>query len=465
MEFKFKKIDISKDDIYRYDKLNRKTEVENLTLLLTNISSPIVLSINSPWGTGKTTFVQMLNEELLSNNEISILFNAWETDYAKDPLLAFLGEMNIALESQLKGSNSQAWKQAKTIGINILKSSIPAIIRIGTAGIIDASEIIKEETSKLLEGFSDDLIKEYTKNKEAIHKFKKNISQAIASIDGENKKLYIFVDELDRCRPTYAIELLERIKHLLDIKGLVFVLSLDKEQLSHSIKSIYGSNFDAIGYLKRFIDIEYKLDTKNIVQFIDYNFDFFNFKSFFESRTKYDDFRNESSILRKVLLLLINNLEMTLREIEQLFAKLNLVLLSTKENIYIYPELLAFLVIISERYPNIYKNYISKSNKTNEAIDCLYSIIPENERYNSYECANLEANLLAAKTNNGNFADAIETHNKIIEDGNQTAEAKSYSNRVITAFNQTIILRNRISLNSIVSRIEMLEKYNFNMSE
>lgn len=65
-----------------------------------------------------------------------------------------------------------------------------------------------------------------------------------------------FIDELDRCRPTFAIELLERIKHLFDIQNIVFVLSIDKEQLEASTAAAYGSAINAPEYLRRFIDLE-----------------------------------------------------------------------------------------------------------------------------------------------------------------------------------------------------------------
>ncbi|QDE47832.1 hypothetical protein EIN43_17235 [Enterobacter hormaechei] len=64
---------------------------------------------------------------------------------------------------------------------------------------------------------------------------------------------FIFIDELDRCRPNYAIDMLETIKHLFDINNVVFVIATDKEQLSHSICSVYGSGFDATRYLDRFL--------------------------------------------------------------------------------------------------------------------------------------------------------------------------------------------------------------------
>ena len=71
--------------------------------------------------------------------------------------------------------------------------------------------------------------------------------------------MVFFVDELDRCRPTYAVELLERIKHLFEVDNIVFVLALSTGQLESSIRSLYGDGLDAPGYLRRFIDLEYPL--------------------------------------------------------------------------------------------------------------------------------------------------------------------------------------------------------------
>ena len=66
-----------------------------------------------------------------------------------------------------------------------------------------------------------------TKTKGAIAEFKISLKKALNENDNATENLFVFIDELDRCRPTYAIELLERIKHLLDIDGLVFILAMD----------------------------------------------------------------------------------------------------------------------------------------------------------------------------------------------------------------------------------------------
>ena len=67
------------------------------------------------------------------------------------------------------------------------------------------------------------------------------------------------IDELDRCRPPYAVELLEVAKHLFSVDYIVFVLAVNRPELAHSIRDLYGSGFDAAGYLRRFFDIDFRL--------------------------------------------------------------------------------------------------------------------------------------------------------------------------------------------------------------
>ncbi|WP_249118541.1 P-loop NTPase fold protein [Pseudoalteromonas sp. NEC-BIFX-2020_015] len=84
---------------------------------------------------------------------------------------------------------------------------------------------------------------------------------------------FIFIDELDRCRPTYAVEMLEAIKHIFDIEGLVIVVSTHTEELQHTIKALYGSDFNATDYLKRFFDTKYHLDVSVSASLIKANCD------------------------------------------------------------------------------------------------------------------------------------------------------------------------------------------------
>lgn len=465
MEFKSQKLVIESNDPFKDDKLARKPHVDNFTTLLENISSPIVLSVNAPWGQGKTTFLEMLHAQLQINEHHSIYFSAWETDFASDPLQAFLGEINDKIESIVSGDEekNKAWENTKRAGTHILKKGIPALIKIGTAGILDAEKIIEDESSRVMEGLSKDFLEEYTKTKEAISQFKAGVSKILSDDNGSATRLFIFIDELDRCRPTYAIELLERIKHLLDIEGLVFILAMDKIQLSHSVKGIYGAEFEAIGYLRRFIDIEYTLPKCELDAFIDQLYINFGFNDFFQKRMKYQEFIYDKDHLKNTFKLLANAKELSLREVEQLFAKINLVIQSTAEDTYLYPALLAFLIVAKEYHYENYNDYINKGGTPENLIKDLYSMVPESELIKSHPCALVEGFLISAKNDehNASIGNALERHEDIENDTDASKEQKSYSNKIIRIANHFDVFNNAISLDSLKQRIEMLESFKF----
>ncbi|WVV48879.1 P-loop NTPase fold protein [Pseudomonas sp. NA13] len=76
---------------------------------------------------------------------------------------------------------------------------------------------------------------------------------------------FIFIDELDRCRPTYAIELLERVKHFFELEDCRFIVASDSTQLAHSVRAVYGEKFYSERYLSRFFDAEFRLDNSNML--------------------------------------------------------------------------------------------------------------------------------------------------------------------------------------------------------
>jgi len=85
----------------------------------------------------------------------------------------------------------------------------------------------------------------------------------------KEKPLLVMVDELDRCRPSYAVELLEVAKHLFAVRHVVFALAVNRSELEHSVKALYGDEFDAHGYLRRFFDVDFQLPAPDRNQFID----------------------------------------------------------------------------------------------------------------------------------------------------------------------------------------------------
>ncbi|RYG85594.1 MAG: hypothetical protein EON58_22810, partial [Alphaproteobacteria bacterium] len=115
----------------------------------------------------------------------------------------------------------------------------------------------------------------FEEGKAAVAQMKGSLAAIVASLDGKllHAPIVIVIDELDRCRPTYAIRLLEEIKHLFDVPGLIFVLAIHSEQLARSVSGAYGSMFDGRAYLRRFIDRQYSLAEPRLAALVEKLFD------------------------------------------------------------------------------------------------------------------------------------------------------------------------------------------------
>ena len=224
-----------------------------------------VLCINGAWGTGKTFFIKRWEASLEKKGYDVIYVNAWENDCGEDPLvsLATLIYNKIDTEDEdVKNSfKSAIGAMALFTGKSILRGILTKLL--GN----HVSEEIAQRTGDILENGIDafleknrsvignELIENSNKKVAFTKEFKDTLTEVVSQIlTRTGKPLVLFIDELDRCRPTYAIEVLERIKHLFEVYGLKIVIACDIVQLSESVKSIYGSNFNALGYLQRFFD-------------------------------------------------------------------------------------------------------------------------------------------------------------------------------------------------------------------
>ncbi|MEK7792839.1 MAG: P-loop NTPase fold protein, partial [Pseudomonadota bacterium] len=114
--------------------------------------------------------------------------------------------------------------------------------------------------SDLIGSLVEERINSHTKDIELIQSFRELLSNLPSKLqENGDKPLVIIIDELDRCKPTFAVEIIEKIKHLFSVKNVVFVLVMNKAQLEESIKSVYGQNIDAHTYLQKFINLETKI--------------------------------------------------------------------------------------------------------------------------------------------------------------------------------------------------------------
>ena len=227
------------NELYQDDTLNIKIFNDRLLDIIEHVNSSFVFSINAPYGMGKSYALTRCWQHLKQHNQISIFYNAWQTDFYHDPFLAILSVLRKALVEYNKHSNSD-FIQACVDGIDVVLNNIPAFGNIYQ----DIKTKIKEHNSTVSNQF------------ESYGTAKLELRQRLEKLaDNGNFRIVIFVDELDRCRPDYAVKTLEIIKHFFNIKHIVFVLAMDRQQIVRTVSRLYG-DFDPEEYLSKFIDMD-----------------------------------------------------------------------------------------------------------------------------------------------------------------------------------------------------------------
>jgi hypothetical protein len=202
--------------------------------------------------------------------------------------------------------------------------------------------------------------------------------RSIRCLQKNGNPLVVIVDELDRCRPLFAIGLLEKIKHLFEIPGIIFVLGVDRTQLGHSIKSVYGQEMDVDGYLRRFIDLEFLLPTNNSkCKFLSSYFNKLGIESVINDNVKKQRIINYSSCIAKVFLF-------SLRDMEYLCRTLMLCAVTGQE--LFGNSIVPFLVAMKLKNEDFYKDVISGKLNAVEMIEHLvekynFFHLFENERF------------------------------------------------------------------------------------
>ncbi len=376
MNIKHNEIDIPEKDPFSSCKLGRKKYADVLSNIVNSYSFGFVLAINNKWGTGKTTFVKMWEQDLKNRGHKTLYFNAWENDFEDNPLTALMGELKslttISTEPQFKST----LKKAATLSKHIVPIVAQAIADkyINTEGVKEAIEGV---TKGLTDVFENEVYG-YAEKKRSIAEFKEYLGSFIANTY-EGKPLVFIVDELDRCRPNYAVSILEQIKHFFSVPNVVFVLSIDKVQLGNAVKGVYGSDFiDSDEYLRRFIDLEYSIPLPNEELYCEYLYEYFDFGEFFDSleRSKFGELRYDGANFLKISKLLFSSKSISLRQQEKIFALARVALRSFRHNNFVVPHIFLFLAYIKIANHEFYENLKNKSITLQETqINLLHTVV------------------------------------------------------------------------------------------
>lgn len=367
-------IEIPKADPFKKDLLGRKEPVEVLTYLIGSIEGPCVLAVDAAWGTGKTTFLKMWSQYLRNNDFPIVEFNAWETDFTGDPFIALSGEMIEGLRQNTNGTLIDKIENTKKAAKEIVRRTVPGAIRLATAGIVDLSPMMEKEAGEILASYAAERLSSYRKEQESVQAFKSSLQDTANSLakSKNGKPLVVIIDELDRCRPSYAIELLEVAKHLFTVEHIIFVLAVNRSELEHSICALYGSGFDAQGYLRRFFDVDFRLPEAPRKPLIETLLETINIRDYFartQDRTAGQDYKD----IKNLLLTFFDAPDLSLRRIAQAIHRLGLVfasLRSAKQSLAL-PAVVAQILRTID--PGLYFRFVRGEASDLEVVDHVFS--------------------------------------------------------------------------------------------
>ncbi|HHQ4521601.1 TPA: KAP family P-loop NTPase fold protein [Aeromonas veronii] len=276
------------EEILSADRLERARYAEFLTnyLAAEGTQRNYVLNLNAEWGAGKTWFIKRWYMELKAHYP-TVYIDAWQQDFSDDPLLTVISSIIDQLKMIAGKENPipEGMRQ-RLLGLFKVGGKLALKAAIKKAGL--------EEDDFSLEGA-------VTLGKGAL-----------------DYPAFILIDELDRCRPSYAVEMLETIKHIFDIKGVVFVLATDTEQLQHAIKVIYGDGFDAESYLGRFFHRRFTLGSISRRDFIQ--------QALSDKQLQFENINvwpgiTDSQVLVSILTAVCDHFSLSLRKTEQVLDR------------------------------------------------------------------------------------------------------------------------------------------------
>lgn len=253
------------DELFENDLLDRKESIDVLTAVIRSIKGPCVMAVDAEWGAGKTTFLKLWAQHLRNEQYPVVEYNAWKTDFASHPFAALfdamLGDLTDSRERFVESLRDTGTELIRSLGMHLLGS-----VGLGPVMTLVAKQFGESRPS------DPSFLAEYQQMKNLLDKFKETLEKAASKLRDSTRDrvpLVVFVDELDRCRPSYAIELLEVAKHVFSVDDVVFVFGINQAQLKHSVSVLYGAGFDSFDYLRRFFDLEVMLPAPDRKIFVD----------------------------------------------------------------------------------------------------------------------------------------------------------------------------------------------------
>jgi hypothetical protein len=356
-------------DPFNGDVLDRQKLAQRLTGYLGRLRDSAVVAVDAPWGEGKTWFAQHWAAQLRKDGYAVGMIDAFQQDYVEDPFMLVVGEI-LRLCAHNKTMVVKLRERAGSVMSAILPVAVKATINVagralGTTDLVNefseaAKEAVKSGTGKVA-----DVAKVWVEKKLAAHEADKLSLRAFREALAEYaaaqaEPVVILVDELDRCRPAFAVRLIERIKHFFDVPNLVFVLVMNREQLEKAVKGVYGAETDAATYLSKFLQLSLTLPKERSWNVDDVRHRLKQFTIAALRRFKYESVDDS---LVYAITVWARVFELSLRDIERVCA---LYFLSDRN----WPGVVTFLAAAKLRRPDLFHGF-----RRNESEAYKYAVV------------------------------------------------------------------------------------------
>lgn len=363
---------LEQDTILPKDLLGRTKTAKVLYNFIVKNKKGYVLNLDSSWGSGKTWFIRRTCLELQKKHPTCYI-DAWENDYKGEAIFLVLSKLIESLREFQRPSTIGKIKNSKIaiLSKNLAPEIVKAITKIDLEKISD--KYSNESTSlsthnkiytDLLGSATKHLLDDFSREDKAINELKKQIAELV---DGAiaNKKtneleypLIVFIDELDRCRPSFAIEMLESVKHIFCIPNIFFIISTHSNELQHSINAVYGERFSSEKYLEKFFDSKLTLSTPSINDFISLSIKKSTIQLFIENTN--DIFSSNIENFSEILSGIAISHEIPLRNMQKALHEANSIIMSSDNEKELFAIPLTCLVITKREMPALYNQLIEK---------------------------------------------------------------------------------------------------------
>ncbi|WP_299838799.1 P-loop NTPase fold protein [uncultured Paracoccus sp.] len=241
------------------DILGRAPLSKQLSGLVERLENPVVIALDDKWGNGKTYFLKRwcaAHKKENNGSATTVYFDAFENDYVSDPLVSIIG----AVSDRIPAKQQSTIRKWKAVATKIAKPTFGIALSLATFG---AKQHLEELGDVLVDSVSSEA-KDATRNLWDFEKERRSAIEAFKDLlvkltQDQDAPIIVVIDELDRCRPDYALSVLEIIKHFFSVPRVHFVLGINGAALENSVKARYGTDVDAESYLRKFINISFSL--------------------------------------------------------------------------------------------------------------------------------------------------------------------------------------------------------------